>query len=551
MLREANWPEDLALRVLLTGGDVLHAAPQGKLPFDLVNHYGPTESTVVATCYPVMSGTPGPPPIGKPIANTQVYLLDGHMNPVPPGAVGEIYIGGASLARGYHRRPDLTAERFVVNPFDEVGVSRLYKTGDAARYRADGEIEFLGRLDHQVKIRGFRIELGEVETVLRQNPSVAETVVVARIDESDRQRLVAYVVCEDSEPNVERLIRFLRDRLPDYMVPTAFVVLDSLPLTVRGKLDRDALPMPEGSSHDFEAPRNERERILAELWSAVIGVDRVGIHDNFFELGGDSILSIQIISRANQEGIRLTPKQVFEYQTIARLAEVSVEGSSVVAQQGVVTGDVPLTPIQRSFFEQDLTDRNHFNQSVFLEVSPNIDPSHVREAVGHLILHHDALRARFVLDNERGWCQRVAEPNGEVPFSYVDVSKTPESERSAAIEATCVELQSGLDISNGPLVRVILFSGGDGKPGRLLIVIHHLLVDGVSWRILLDDLGHACEQLARRENVTLPSKTTSVQQWSRRLREYAQDPKVLGGRRVLEVGLVRRCVSDPPGLSGA
>jgi len=521
MLRDAQWPAGLALRVLLIGGDVLHAAPQEPLPFQLVNHYGPTESTVVATCCPVKHGTPGRPPIGRPIANTQVYLLDEHMNPVPPGAVGEICIGGASLARGYHGRPDLTAERFVVSPFDDTGAARLYRTGDTARYRADGEIEFLGRLDHQVKVRGYRIELGEIETVLRQHPSVAEAVVLAQADENDRQRLVAYVVCRDGDSEVDRFTGFLRDRLPEYMVPTAIVFLDSLPLTSRGKLDRDALPMPERSSRDFVAPRNEREQVLAEVWAAALGVERVGIHDNFFELGGDSILSIQIIARANSAGIGLTPQDLFQNQTIAELVRVATDKRIIEAEQGVVTGDLSLTPIQQWYFEQTPVDPHHFNQAMLLEVCESLNPDLMERAVAQMIVHHDALRLRFKKD-DTGWRQFIVPPPDGVPFEHIDLSSHEPSERSGALQSAVRRLQSSLDIYDGPLIRVAHFAMGDGATDRLLIIVNHLAVDGVSWRIILEDLQTAYRQLREGVECRLPAKTTSLQQWVRRLTEYAE-----------------------------
>ena len=915
----------------------------------LFNEYGPTEGTVWSSVYQCQSlGPRAQVPIGCPTANMQIYLLDACLQPVPIGVLGELCISGDGLARGYLNRPALAAEKFMPNPFSEEPGSRIYRTGDLARYLPDGNIEFLGRVDHQVKVRGFRIELGEIEAVLGQHPAVQEAVVTAWEAEHapGEKHLVAYVVQDaqyqgpdergpktedfvsqwqmlydntynqtpshhdptfnivgwnssytglpipeeemrewvdqtverilslrpsrvleigcgtglllfriaphciqywgtdfsqvalhyvqqhlaeqdlpqvallqktaddfegietktfdavilnsvaqyfpsvdyllcvlenavnavktggfvfvgdvrslpllgafhtfvqlyqapsslsiaklqqrvqkrmaqeqelviapafffalkqhlpqinhvqvqlkrgrrhneltrfrydvilyvgpegqpavghpwldwqkaeltlpavrqlvvETEPEmlgvarvpnarlltevkavqlltsdegvetvgdirealreipqeggidpedlwtlseelpysiaigwsdsgadgcydvlfskhprgwieasrgrvssfprepirlgpwtsyankplqgifarklVPQLRRFLKEELPAYMVPSAFVWLKTLPLTPSGKVDRRALPSPDQSRPDLEeafvAPRTPVEEALASIWAQVLGVERIGVHDNFFELGGDSILSIQIIARANEAGLRLTPKQVFQYQTVAELVAVVDTAPVIEAEQGIVTGPLPLTPIQSWFFEQQLPEAHHWNQAVLLEVEQGLEPALLERAVQHLLLHHDALRLRFV-EEESGWRQVNADyaPHEAVPFRRVDLSGLPQAEQKAAIEATAAELQASLNLAAGPLVRVALLDLGASQAARLLMVIHHLAVDGVSWRILLQDLQMAYQQLSRGEAVQLASKTTSFRQWAQRLSEYA------------------------------
>ncbi|MBF0215188.1 MAG: non-ribosomal peptide synthetase, partial [Magnetococcales bacterium] len=303
------------------------------LHFD--NLYGPSEDTTYSTYARIPADLQGAPSIGRPIANTQAYILDRHLEPVPIGVVGELHLSGDGLARGYLNRPELTEEKFIANPFRPG--TRLYKTGDLARYRPDGSIDFLGRRDHQVKVRGFRIELGEVENALQQHENIREVVVLVRGDSNDNRYLAAYVVPKTSPgPGNHDLRAHLKQRVPDYMIPAAFVMMPAgLPLTANGKLDRKALPDPERSREGLESaltiPRTHKERLLTRLWQEVLGVESVGIHDNFFELGGDSILSIQIVARARQAGVPLTLRQIFQHQTIAELAQLTEPGSSIAA----------------------------------------------------------------------------------------------------------------------------------------------------------------------------------------------------------------------------
>ncbi|HKY07976.1 MAG TPA: amino acid adenylation domain-containing protein, partial [Candidatus Binatia bacterium] len=330
-LMTLDWPAATALRVLLTGGDALRVYPPDTLPFRVFNNYGPTECTVVSTSAQVWPNAHPliPPTIGRPIANSKVYILDVYRNPVPTGVVGEIYIGGAGVARGYLNRPELTAETFISHSFDGEPEQRLYKTGDLARYLPDGNIQFMGRADYQVKIRGYRIELGEIETVLCRHAQVQEAVVVVREDAAETasgtdRRLVGYIgVGENGAPGESELKEFLRRSLPDYMVPSAFVFLKNLPLTANGKLDRGALPAPacRAKGENFREPRNPTEIALADIWSQVLERSPIGLDDNFFDLGGHSLLSARLMARIKEElGAELPLRILFEGPTVAQLA---------------------------------------------------------------------------------------------------------------------------------------------------------------------------------------------------------------------------------------
>jgi len=522
---------------------------------DLYNTYGPTE-----TCIESITGICDPTsprsavPIGRPIDNTRVYLLDAALRPTPIGVPGEIHIGGLGVSRGYWNRPELTAERFIPDPFLGGAGDRVYRTGDLARWH-DGTIEFLGRVDHQVKIRGYRIELGEVESALRQHPGVRDAVVVAREDTPGLRRLVAYTVAQAEPPGAANLRSHLKTSLPDYMVPTAFVALSALPRTPNGKVDRRALPAPDKTGPELEQafvpPRNPVEQRLADIWCAVLGLPRVGVHDGFFELGGDSILSIQIVSRANRAGLHLTVRQIFEHQTIAELALVAGTSQAVQAQQGLVTGVAPVTAIQQWFFDQQFADPHHFNQSILLETHEALNPQWLERAVHALLRQHDALRLRFV-KQDRGWQQEDTPADSPNVCESVDVSGFDEGAQRGAIEAKASEVQASLRLDAGPQLRMVLFDLGQGGQ-RLLVVVHHLVVDGVSWRILLEDLQTAYEQASRGEVIHLPPKTTSYAEWSRRCHEYARTDALQGemaywlARRPSEVR--RLPIDDPQGIN--
>ncbi len=530
-LAEEDVETCVSLRQIVAGGEALTPELRdralARLPVPLDNTYGPTEITIDTTRWVCAPGAPGQSPdrvpIGRPIANSRLYVVDAKLLPAPAGVAGELLVGGAGVARGYLRRPGLTAERFVPDPFGDQPGERLYRTGDLVRWLPDGSLDFLGRLDHQVKIRGFRVELGEIEAALAALPGVREAVVVVREEAGDR-RLVAYVVGETGEVSAEALRpslrEQLRERLPDHMVPAVFVTLAALPLTVNGKVDRKALPAPElpGSEETYVAPRTREEEILAAVWAQVLRLPRVGVDDNFFELGGDSILSVQIVARARQAGLGFTVRQLFEHQTVAGLAHHVTAMDSTVATpagQGPVAGEVSLTPIQRWFFAEGFADPHHFNHALLLEPREPLAPAPLDRAMASVVEHHDALRMRFAVDGSR---QENAPAEPMTPFYQVDLSGLPAPRRDEAFERAAGELQAGFDLSAGPLTRLCLFNG---QPARLLWVTHHLVVDGVSWRLLLEDLEGAYRQAAQGLLPILPPKTTSFQEWARRLTAYA------------------------------
>ncbi len=454
------------------------------------------------------------------IGDRVAYILDADLALVPQGATGELYVGGAGLAQGYHQRPGMTAERFVADPFAACG-GRIYRTGDLVRQRVDGLVEYLGRIDHQVKIRGFRIELGEIETCLLEHESIREAVVLA-LDAPSGKQLVGYLVTDVAEQSEaqqsvlrEALKAHLKSQLPDYMVPTHLILLGSMPLTANGKLDRRALPAPdlELNRHHYVAPSNELEVSLAQIWCEVLNVGQVGLNDNFFELGGDSILSIQVVSRARQQGIHFSPRDLFQHQTVQTLAAVASRTEQVSAEQGLIMGDSRLTPIQHWFFDTDIPQRQHWNQALLLQPTAPLEPHRLEQALLAVIEQHDALRLRF--SKVAGQWQATHQSMFEAPVLWqVRVSSM---DKCAALFA---DAQRSLDLEEGPLLRVLLVDGPDGQQ-RLFIAIHHLLIDGVSWRVLLDDLQTVYRQLHAQQSVKLPAKTSAFKDWAARLQAYA------------------------------
>ncbi|MCY1045883.1 amino acid adenylation domain-containing protein [Corallococcus sp. bb12-1] len=493
-----------------------------------INAYGPTEVTVCASLEDHVD--PDRPGIGKAWPNVRLYVLDARMQPLPVGVPGELYIAGVGVARGYLDRPELTAERFVPEPFGTVPGARMYRTGDRVRLRADGSLEFLGRLDQQVKLRGFRIELEEIEAALAERPEVGAVAVVLREESPGRKQIVAYVVPEEGmRPEPESLRNALASRLPEYMVPSAFVMLQALPLTAHGKVDRKALPSLEQQHQQREstyvAPRTPVEQALADIWASVLSRERVGIHDDFFELGGDSIVSIQVIARATEAGLYITPKQVFQHKTIASLAPQVGQAQRPQAEQGAVMGPGPLTPIQRWFFEWERPQPHHYNQSVLLGLRQPVAPALLEEALRALVAHHDVLRLRFDSTPE-GWKQTGTGLENTVTLRQVDLSGLEDGPQRAALEAEAQRAQAGFHLEQAPLVAAVLFDLGAQRGTRLLIVIHHLVMDAVSWRVLLMDLESACQQLLRDAPASLPPKTTSFLAWAQRLEHHAQGPEM-------------------------
>ncbi|NVZ72778.1 non-ribosomal peptide synthetase [Pseudomonas costantinii] len=518
----ATQHQTLPVRMCITGGEALTGEHLQRIraafqPEVFFNAYGPTETVVM----PLASLAPeqleegaGSVPIGSIIGDRVAYIFDADLALVPQGATGELYVGGAGLAQGYHRRPGMTAERFVADPFAMTG-GRLYRTGDLVRQRADGLVEYLGRIDHQVKIRGFRIELGEIETRLLEHAAVREAVVLA-LDSPSGKQLVAYLVSDEDHGTVrEALKAHLKAQLPDYMVPAHLIVLDNMPLTANGKLDRRALPQPdpEANRQQYVAPRNELEQTLAAIWCAVLNVQKVGLDDNFFELGGDSILSIQVVSRARQAGIHFSPRDLFQHQTVQTLAAVATRSEQVSAEQGVLTGSSGLTPIQHWFFDTEIPNRQHWNQALLLKPLQLLEPYRLEQALLAVLEHHDALRLSFTPRDAQWHAEHLAVPLGGVLMQ----AQVRDMEQCTALFS---ETQRSLDLANGPLLRALLVDGPQGQQ-RLLIAIHHLVVDGVSWRVLLEDLQTVYRQLSEGQSVSLPAKTSALRDWAARLQAYA------------------------------
>ncbi|MFF5205889.1 non-ribosomal peptide synthase/polyketide synthase [Streptosporangium sp. NPDC000396] len=537
-------------RTLVVGGDACTAELVAKWAPGrrMINAYGPTESTVAATLSEPL--TAGVPPIGRPLWNSRVYVLDEHLRLVPPGQSGELYIAGAGLARGYLGRSGLTAERFVADPFGGPG-ERMYRTGDVVRWNASGELEFVGRADDQVKVRGFRIELGEVEAVLAGHAAVAQVAVVVREDRPGGRRLVAYVVPDSGAVDAAELRTHLSRALPDYMVPAAFVALDALPLTPNGKLDRKALPAPGfATSTSGRAPRTPREELLCGLFAEVLGLPAVGAGDSFFELGGDSIMSIQLVSRARKAGLVFTPKDVFRCKTVEALAAVARstgEPSPEIVADGV--GELPLTPIIHWLRERG-GPIDRFNQSTLLQVPAGLTIERLTEVVRAVLDHHDALRMRLTRVPDTGEWRLDIQEKGAVDAGRcvrrVDVAGLTEEALRATVSEQVDAAQESLSPESGDVVRIVWFDAGPDRSGWLMLVLHHLVVDGVSWRVLLPDLMVAYQAVAAGRSPELEPVSMSFRGWSLLLAEQATKPE-----RVAELSLWTEMLDVSEPLLGA
>ncbi|HVN54987.1 MAG TPA: amino acid adenylation domain-containing protein [Anaerolineaceae bacterium] len=536
-------PLPACLRLVIVGGEKAYpeklAAWEGSVgTYPLwMNTYGPTEGTIIASFYiPEANVTRRPVhslPIGRPLPNIALYILDPLLKPVPVGVTGELYIGGVGVARGYLNRPELNAEKFLADPFSSTPGGRMFRTGDLARWLPDGNVEYTGRQDDQVKIRGFRVEPGEIVAALLQYPDVAEAAVLPYEDAPGLRRLAAYIVILDgSNPTPADLREFLKARLPDYMIPAAFHFLPALPLTPTGKLDRKALPSAVSTRPALNVPLAEatspEEAALVTVWKQVLGLDQIGIHDNFFELGGDSILSIQVVARARQVGLHLSPRLLFEYPTIASLAHAISTSPLVEAEQGTVSGPVPLSPVQRWFFDQQMADPHHWNQSVLLKVDHPLDPKALSRAAQALLDHHDALRTIFNLAPDGTWEASLPADLDAAPIVYEDFSPLDPETRQHLLDLSLQRCQASFQLSTGPLFRIAFFWLGNEQGGRILLCAHHLVIDTVSWQILLEDLFTCLVQISAGQAILLPAKTTSFQRWSSRLPDFAAQEAILG-----------------------
>lgn len=532
-LAEPGVADCRSLRLVMCGAEALPVRTHNEffrlLGADLLHLYGPTEAAIAVTAW-LSTGESEEErvPLGGPMPNCSIYLLDDKMEPVPARVPGHLHIAGVPLARGYLGDPVKTAQAFVPDPYSRTPGGRLYRTGDLARWRHDGQLEFLGRIDSQVKIRGLRIEPGEVEAVLSGCPGVDEAAVIVRTGGTGANavRLVAYARRGTGATVTQESVReYLRARVPDYLVPAAVVVLDEFPRLPSGKLNREALPEPEwrAGAAVKAPPRTDAERRLAAIWCDVLGAAEVGVHDNFFDIGGDSLLSIQVVSRARRVGLEFTVRELFKHQTVAELA-ASLGGGAKPEAAEAVSGEAPLTPIQHRWFDQRLDDLSGYTQEQAFELDPAATAQQVRAAVNALADHHDMLRAGFARAG-RSWRQEIAPPGREVPVAEVDFADVADDELSSRLGELAAQLRRDIDLGGGLLRAAVCRRGGAAGP-VLLLVAHHLVVDGVSWRVLAEDLESALEALLAGRAPQLPGKTTSYRTWASALADYARSPRL-------------------------
>ena len=481
-----------------------------------------------AVAYPaglsgIPGGLPGALPTGPDRTGYRVYLLDAHLQLVPAGVAGEICVGGPGVARGCLDGAASPAGNFVDDPF--CPGERLYRTGDLGRWREDGNVEYLGRLDHPGKDRGCRVETGEIESRLRQHPAVQQAVVVARQTQPGRTQLVAYLVPRAGVPaETDEIRAFLRETLPAYLVPACVVKLECLPLTPGGQVDHQALPVPDRGPavrNAFAAPATPLEALLVAIWQEVLGKEAVSVEACFFSLGGDSIKTIQIASRLRKAGYELAVRDVFTHSSIRQLAP-RIQPAQRKAEQGIVRGNVPLTPVQREFFATPYQAPHHFNHAAMLYAADGFAEAALRAVFTKLIRHHDALRMRYpAADGAIGQVNDGAD--GPVWLQTTDLRR--EADPAAALALQAERLQAGFDLAHGPLFKLGLFHLPDGD--RLLIVVHHLVMDAVSWYILSEDIHTLYRQYQQGETLALPPKTDSFQQWAKQLQAYAGSDALL------------------------
>ncbi|MYS37281.1 non-ribosomal peptide synthase protein (TIGR01720 family)/amino acid adenylation domain-containing protein [Streptomyces sp. KhCrAH-43] len=467
----------------------------------LFNAYGPTEVTINSTTWHYDPDDAGPLPIGRPDPNVRAYVLDGGLQPVGVGVTGELYLGGPSVARGYLGRPGLTSGAFVADPYGPPG-TRMYRTGDLVRWRHDGQLVFLGRADHQIKVRGFRVELGEIETALTGHPDVRASAVVMR-----EGRLVGYVIpTDDADLDTAQVRARLAESLPDHMVPTALVPLDRLPLSPSGKLDASALPAPATVAAARREPATEAEALLLAVFRDVLGRDDIGPDDNFFDIGGDSIVSLQLVSRVRRQGLGLSPKDVFDGETVAGIA---ARARALDGEAAPAVGDAPLTPVMRDLLHRAGRAADGFCQWAEVCVPAGGDEKTWTAVLDALLARHDVLRARLGDDVLH------IPPAGEVTAADVLTRVPANGDPRAAADAATAAARQAMDPRTGPMLRAVWVDAGPGRPGRLVLIAHHLVADGVSWRILLDDLRHA------HDGGELTRHGQSFLGWARTLREAA------------------------------
>ncbi|OQS20503.1 hypothetical protein B0T44_09450, partial [Nocardia donostiensis] len=562
-------PSDMeALEVASVGGDVttpelLAKWEPGRKYF---NAYGPTETTIISSYARL---TPGKHiTIGRPVHGMTALVLDARLNPVPPGVAGELYLAGGALARGYHNRPDLTADRFVANPWSNEG-ARMYRTGDVVRWYAEPgqragnaatpdvewHLDYVGRSDFQVKIRGFRVELGEIDTALGRHPDVEFAITLGRETAAGATILVSYVLAVPGRTvDTAEVTEFVSRSLPPHMVPAAIVVLDEIPLTPVGKLDRKALPEPELAPREFRAPVTEVEAIIAEVFAEVLGVEQIGVDDSFFALGGDSILSIQLVSRAKARGVVFTPRDVFERRSVASLAEIATRGTGeqvrLTELPGGGVGDIPLTPIMAQILgsASGETSYQRFSQSMALRLPAGIDRETLVATIAAVFDHHDALRSRLRRDGSDWQFEALGPGAVDIDALVHRVEVAGDISEAELAEVATAEFDAALgrlDPAQAVMAQFVWFAFDGERRDVLLIAAHHFVVDGVSWRIIIPDLAVAWSQLVAGQQVALPANGTSMRRWAHSLVEAATAPE-----RTAELEYWQRVSGTPDPLLG-
>jgi amino acid adenylation domain-containing protein/non-ribosomal peptide synthase protein (TIGR01720 family) len=530
ILSEAEFSQCTSLRLVFSGGEMLKTPAwqkfREKLSVPLVNLYGPTETTIDISFHHCRENENNHQiPIGEPVSNSKLYILNSLMHPVPIGTPGNLFVSGCQLARGYWNMPAMTAERFLPDPF--VPGQRMYHTGDRARYLPDGKIEFLGRVDQQVKIRGFRIEINEIIAALEKQSWVHRAAVRAISGSQNSPRLVAYLeLTTTSAPdNWQKILRLeLAQILPEYMIPALFFKVDSWPLLANGKIDINSLPDPEFSTttayQDYIAPQTEAQKMLVTLWQQVLKVPRLSIHDNFFELGGDSIIGLQIIAKARDLGFYFTPQDLFKYPQVADLAaHVRKLEDHSFNLPTIITGEIPFTPIQKWFFQQSLAHPEYWNQAILLDIKPPFNMDNCQKAIKQIVNKHSVFQLRF-RQTETGWIQELGHSSQRINWDFIDLTDTPEYELSGQLQTIATKFQGQLNLETGLLFRVVYFQTPVTTNDKILLIIHHLIVDGVSWRVILQDFA---ENLAQDTPPISPKSKVSVgfPQWSYYLHQVA------------------------------
>lgn len=527
---EANFSDNrLELRYVIFGGEALKPAMlkpwKRKYPYTkLINMYGITETTVHVTFkeitdYEIAENKSN---IGKAIPTLTTYIMDRDMKLLPIGVEGELYVGGEGLGREYLNRIELTTQKFIQNPYKKG--ERIYKSGDLVKMLYNGDMEYIGRTDHQVKIRGFRIELGEIESQILKCNSINEVIVIPKKDSDGNQYICAYIVSPKGI-TVQELRKNLLKILPDYMVPAYFVQLDSIPLTSNGKVDRKALPEPLGNINlgvDYMPAQNRIQEILVDIWQEVLGLSKIGINDNFFACGGDSIKALQISARIKKYKLKVEIRDLFQHSTISELSSYIKSYGNKPKQESVV-GEIMLTPIQKRFFEIEMPVSNHFNQSAVIYNSEGFNGSVIQRVFTYIVQHHDALRMKYVIDGKK-----ILQINGGIEgclfeFKEFNLKNTSEYEKQIEFEAN--KIQSSINLETGPLVKLALFKTSHGD--YLFIAIHHLVIDGVSWRIILEDFESAYMQCINNQEITLQDKTDSFRDWAEKVADYSNSKKLL------------------------